>query len=32
MAQDDPGLKPIADELEILAATERVKFNRGDYL
>lgn len=28
----DPGLKSIVDDLETLAATERFKFNRGDYL
>lgn len=27
----DPGLKSIVNELETLAATERFKFNRGDY-
>jgi len=28
----DPGLKSIVDDLETLAATERFKFNRGDYI
>ncbi len=28
----DPGLKTIVDELETLAAAERFKFNRGDYI
>jgi hypothetical protein len=32
MAQADPGLSAVADELEVLAVTERTKFNRGDYL
>lgn len=32
MASDDSGLKAIADELEVLTTTERIKFNRGDYL
>ncbi len=27
----DPGLRTIVDELETLTATERFKFNRGDY-
>lgn len=31
LAQDDPGLSAVADELEVLAVTERTKFNRGDY-
>lgn len=32
MAQSDPGLSAVADELEVLAVTERTKFNRGDYI
>ncbi|QGY39911.1 hypothetical protein GM415_07150 [Pseudodesulfovibrio cashew] len=28
----DPGLKSIVDDLETLAAAERFKFNRGDYV
>jgi len=28
----DPGLKSIVDDLETLTATERFKFNRGDYI
>jgi hypothetical protein len=32
LAQDDPGLSAVADELEVLAVTERTKFNRGDYI
>lgn len=31
-AGDDPAVSPLLQELEILAATERFKFNRGDYL
>jgi len=27
-----PGLQAVVDEMEILAVTERIKFNRGDYL
>ena len=27
-----PGLRGVLDELEVLAVTERIKFNRGDYL
>ncbi len=27
----NPGLRGLADELEVLAVTERIKFNRGDY-
>jgi len=29
---DNPGLKSLVDEIEILAVTERIKLNRGDYL
>jgi len=32
LSQDYPGLKSVVDELEVLAVTERIKFNRGDYL
>jgi len=32
LGDDDPGLKSVVDEMEILAVTERIKFNRGDYL
>lgn len=30
--KDDPELNSVVDELEIMAVTERFKFNRGDYL
>lgn len=30
--QDDSPLKSMVDELEIMAVTERIKLNRGDYL
>lgn len=32
LGKDHPGLKSVVDEMEILAVTERIKFNRGDYL
>jgi hypothetical protein len=32
MAQQDPGVQSLVDEIEVLAVTEQVKFNRGDYL
>jgi hypothetical protein len=32
MAAGHPGLQDVADELEVLATTEQIKFNRGDYL
>lgn len=31
-AQDSPELQGMVDELEVLAMTEQMKFNRGDYL
>lgn len=31
MADSHPGLKSVVDELEVLALTEQIKFNRGDY-
>ncbi len=31
MAKGHPGLKAVVDELEVLALTEQIKFNRGDY-
>lgn len=32
LEQDNPELNSVVDELEIMAVTERFKFNRGDYL
>ncbi|MEW5774872.1 MAG: hypothetical protein AB1916_15240 [Thermodesulfobacteriota bacterium] len=32
LGKDHPSLQSVVDELEILAVTERIKFNRGDYL
>jgi hypothetical protein len=32
LGQDNPGLKSVVDELEIMTVTERIKLNRGDYL
>ncbi len=32
MAQRNPGLKSLVDELEVLSVTETFKFNRGDYI
>lgn len=32
LAASHPGLQSIVDELETLTATERFKFNRGDYV
>ena len=32
LTKDHPGLKSVVDELEVMAVTERIKFNRGDYL
>lgn len=32
LEKDHPGLKAMVDEIEILAVTERIKFNRGDYI
>lgn len=32
LGKDHPGLQSVVDEMEILAVTERIKFNRGDYL
>lgn len=32
LSQENPGLGSVVDELEIMAVTERFKFNRGDYL
>jgi len=32
LAASSPGLKAIVDELETLTATEKFKFNRGDYV
>lgn len=32
LEKDHPGLKAVVDEVEILAVTERIKFNRGDYI
>ncbi|ADU64013.1 MAG: hypothetical protein KUA35_06860 [Pseudodesulfovibrio sp.] len=32
LASTHPGLKSIVDELDAMAATERFKFNRGDYI
>lgn len=32
LGSDHPGLQAVVDEMEILAVTERIKFNRGDYL
>lgn len=29
---DSPALQSVADELEIMSRTEKIKFNRGDYL
>lgn len=31
-AASDPTLRGVVDELEVLSVTERIKFNRGDYL
>ncbi|MCK9240704.1 hypothetical protein [Desulfocurvus sp.] len=32
LGDEAPGLQAVVDEMEILAVTERIKFNRGDYL
>jgi hypothetical protein len=32
MAAANPELKSVVDELEIMAVTERIKFDRGDYM
>ncbi|EPR44659.1 hypothetical protein dsx2_1287 [Desulfovibrio sp. X2] len=32
MAETNPGLKSVVDEMEILNVTETYKFNRGDYI
>lgn len=32
LEKDHPGLQAVVDEIEILAVTERIKFNRGDYI
>jgi len=32
LAQQHPALQGMVSELEVLAVTERIKFNRGDYL
>jgi len=32
LAQQHPALQGVVSELEVLAVTERIKFNRGDYL
>ncbi|MDQ7834940.1 MAG: hypothetical protein RDU24_06120 [Humidesulfovibrio sp.] len=32
LAQQSPTLQGVVSELEVLAVTERIKFNRGDYL
>lgn len=31
MGKDSPQIKSMIDELEVLAVTEQIKFNRGDY-
>ena len=31
MQQQNPGLNSLVNDLEIMATTERIKFNRGDY-
>jgi hypothetical protein len=32
MQDNQPGLKAMVDEMEIMTVTETIKFNRGDYL
>jgi len=32
LAQQHPALQGVVSELEVMAVTERIKFNRGDYL
>lgn len=32
LGKDHPALQSVVNELEIMAVTERIKFNRGDYL
>ncbi|MDQ7832115.1 MAG: hypothetical protein RDU30_10300 [Desulfovibrionaceae bacterium] len=32
MAQDNPGMGSLVNELEVMAVTEKIKFNRGDYI
>ena len=32
LAQKNPGLKSLVDDLEVLSVTETFKFNRGDYI
>ncbi len=32
MAESDPGLNQVVNELDAMATTERFKFNRGDYI
>jgi hypothetical protein len=32
LAEQSPALQGVVSELEVLAVTERIKFNRGDYL
>jgi hypothetical protein len=32
LAQQSPALQGVVSELEVMAVTERIKFNRGDYL
>lgn len=32
MAEDNPGMGSLVNELEVMAVTEKIKFNRGDYI
>lgn len=32
LGQDNPALGSLVNELEVMAVTEKIKFNRGDYL
>ncbi|NJB68200.1 hypothetical protein GGQ74_001873 [Desulfobaculum xiamenense] len=32
LAKDNPGMNALVDEVEIMAVTERIKLNRGDYI
>jgi hypothetical protein len=32
MAEDNPGMGSLVNELEVMTVTEKIKFNRGDYI
>ncbi|MEF3697380.1 hypothetical protein [Desulfolutivibrio sp.] len=32
MSEDNPGMGSLVNELEVMAVTEKIKFNRGDYI